>query len=90
MKLMKHLEPKRFNYQPRYYEPGSKEKGRIRFQRITRYDPHIYTRGPWVCVVLALVIGIIIYFSGGFRASTEIPSISHEDAVFTLAGDTQN
>ena len=51
---------RRFQFQPRYYQEGQDEERRIRFRRITTYDPHDRRRMRWL-IFLVLLVGLMIY-----------------------------
>ncbi len=79
MGLMQRLEPRRFSYRPRYLQP-EKEK-RIRFSRITRYDPHTRSRMPWIYLALFILVMAIIFILGGVRHPPRPPALTADDAV---------
>ncbi|MBM3329524.1 MAG: hypothetical protein FJY67_08655 [Calditrichaeota bacterium] len=57
-------QPRRFGYKSR---TGSEDDGRIRFRRITSFDPHDTVRYPRVLIVLLAIIVIILILLGGPR-----------------------
>ncbi|MFN3820848.1 MAG: hypothetical protein ACK4OO_00830 [bacterium] len=73
-------EPRKFRYQPHYYTEDDR-KHRIRFRRVTLFDPHRYARPPRVMIVLLLLIVIILYLSGGLRPVPRPVRLTLEDAA---------
>ena len=62
--LFKKSSHRRFQFQPQYYreETGSEEK-RIKFHRITTYDPRDKRRMRWL-ILLVLLVGLMLYLFG--------------------------
>lgn len=84
MRLLKRLEPRQFNFRPRYYKPvGEEVEEGIKFSRKTLYDPHSLVRGQWSYISLAVLIAIIILILGGIRPSMSPPTLTLDD----LAGN---
>lgn len=84
MGLMKRLEPRRFNYQPRFYKPTTEAGGdshRIRFRRVTKYDPHSHYRLPWILIAVALILMLILLYAGGVRPTVKPLRLTTEDVV---------
>ncbi len=81
MGLMRRLEPRRFDYIPRFYKPEPGDGKRFKFRRATLYDPHRAMGRPAVLIALmVLVVGIILIL-GGVGRSVKLPLITADDAV---------
>ena len=84
MKLMKSISPRWFNYRPRYYKPPSQdqeEPHRIKFRRITLYDPHSKANRPLTYMIVVILVAIIIFWLGGIRPSAQAPTLTTENVA---------
>ncbi len=82
MRLSKRIEPKQFNFKPRFYKPIAEESDKgIKFTRKTLYDPHTLVRGQWTYISIAVVIVIIIFILGGIRPRVTTPKLTVEDVA---------
>lgn len=68
------LEPRRFNFKPRYSKADKQDK--IRFNRKTRYNPHERSRIPLLYIALLIMVGLLIYILGGVRGSVKPPLLT--------------
>lgn len=73
-------DPKRFKYFPRYHQSDSEEK-RLRFRRITLFDPHRYVRVPRLLVALLLLVVLLLYLLGGPSRKPNRVLLTEEDVA---------
>lgn len=81
MGLIHQQEPRRFNYIPRFHQPESDEKQRIKFRRITLYNPRQSYRKSFLLLALVIFVAAVIYILGGIRPSVNPLELSGDDAV---------
>lgn len=84
MNLMRRLEPRKFNYKPRYYRPKTTEDDkRVKFRRTTYYDPGRHFRRPYILVALLILVAAMIYLLGGIRRSVTTITLNPDDVVMS-------
>lgn len=85
MGLMRRPEPRKFNYLPKHYSPETDEKKRIRFRRITLYNPRQSSRKPLLLIAVILLVAAIIYILGGIKPGVKPFGINEKDALPVLS-----
>ncbi len=73
------LQPRRFKFQPRYYQTDDDES--IRFRRVTHYDPHERSNAPWFYLALLIAVGMLIIILGGIRGPAQPPTLTVDNVV---------
>ena len=73
------LQPRRFRYLPKFHQP--EDEDRIRFRRITVYDPHERSSMPWLYIAIAVLVGLLIMIMGGIRNPARPPVLTVDDVV---------
>ena len=63
MIFFKKAQPRRFMYQPRYYQESDDRENRLKFRRITSYDPHTRRNIGWILLV-AFIVVLMLYLFG--------------------------
>ena len=80
MNLFKRLEPRRFNYQPRYSKPETKSH-QVQFRSILSVDHRKNMKRPFL--YLAVIVMILVYFvmTGHFKKAATPFDITRDDVI---------
>jgi len=79
--LFKTINPHRFSYQPRYYQPPEEnpEQHRVKFRSIGFYDRHAESRIPVKLLILLLAAVAVMYWLTGHKQGVKDVKITIED-----------
>jgi hypothetical protein len=81
MLFFKKVQPRRFAYHPRYYKESEDREHRIKFRRITSYDPHTRRNVGWILLVAFIVVLMLYLFGPTIAPYLRIPHKQQEVTI---------